>query len=305
MCAPPSWNPPFGRTGWSGYRRIPEWVETWLSSEDLNVIEAFGRLCRNLGIEEGEGTPSFPERTVQIILANRSQLEALIEHSDAIAEFRAAREVATFFVEQENADQVQWVEDLLARTSVQRRDDVCVLVLDHGVNNGHRLLEPLLPDEDCHAANPEWGTHDHHGHGTRMAGTAAYGDLLRCIESKAPVIIATDWNRPRSCPRRQRRIPGTCGAISRLAASAGRRSNRRRSANGSSAWRSRAKRNCNGAGPLRGPGRSIAWPRGIWMIASGSSSSAPGTSATPRIGNDSRKRTSPAKFRIRPKPGTR
>jgi len=167
----------------------PEWVEAWLSSEDLGVIEAFDRICGELGIKRGEGILTFPERTVLLILASRQQLEALIEHSDSIAELRAAREVATFFVEQENAEQIQWVDDLLSRTSTERTNDVCVLVLDHGVNNGHRLLEPILPDEDCHAADPDWGTQDDHGHGTLMAGTAAYGDLLHCIESGEPVTI--------------------------------------------------------------------------------------------------------------------
>ncbi len=161
----------------------PKWVEAWLSSEDLGVIELFDRICAELGIQSGEGSLSFPERTVRLILANREQLESLIESSDSIAEFRAAREVATFFVEQQNAQQAQWLEDLISRTTIERSNDVCVLVLDHGVNNGHRLLQPLLPDEDCHAADPDWGTHDDHGHGTLMAGTAAYGDLLHHLDS--------------------------------------------------------------------------------------------------------------------------
>ena len=176
-----------------GYDRIPgdapDWIEVWLSSEDLAVIEKFDTLCRERHIQLGEGRITFPERTVMLVLANRTQLNELIEHSDSIAEFRAAREVATFFIEQENRDQVEWVDDLLRRSEVQDVDQIVVLVLDHGVNNGHRLLEPVLPDEDCHAVNPDWGTNDHDGHGTLMAGTAAYGDLLECIEGTVPIVI--------------------------------------------------------------------------------------------------------------------
>lgn len=167
----------------------PQWVEAWLSSEDLGVIERFKQVCRDQGIELGEGRLSFPERTVLLILANRQQLETLIELSDSIAEFRGAREVATFFVEQDNREQTEWANDLLARFSIQRQSDVCVLVLDHGVNNGHRLLEPVLSDDDCHAADPEWGSHDDHGHGTLMAGTAAFGDLLHCLDTREPIIV--------------------------------------------------------------------------------------------------------------------
>lgn len=170
-------------------RDAPEWIEAWLSSEDLGVIEAFQQICAMHGIELGEGILTFPERTVRLIFANRQQLETLIEHSDAIAEFRKAREVATFFVEQENTDQVQWVDDLRNRTTIRNENDICVLVLDHGVNNGHRLLEPLLPDEDCHSADPAWGTHDDHGHGTLMAGTVGYGNLLECLDTQGTIIV--------------------------------------------------------------------------------------------------------------------
>lgn len=167
----------------------PKWIEAWLSSEDLRVIEAFNLLCADLGIALGEGSLSFPERTVRLIQANRPQLEALIDHSDSIAEFRSAREVATFFIELDNTDQTEWVDHLLSRTSLQATNEVCVLVLDHGVNNGHRLLQPLLQDEDCHAADPDWGSHDDHGHGTLMAGTAGYGDLLRHLDGDEPITI--------------------------------------------------------------------------------------------------------------------
>lgn len=167
----------------------PAWVEVWLSTEDLGLIEEFRGSCGRLDIQIGEGSISFPERTVLLILANRSQLETLVEHSDTLAEFRSAREVATFFVEQENADQIQWVEGILNRSDFQNDNQTVVLVLDHGVNNGHRLLEPILSDDDCHAADPAWGVGDDHGHGTLMAGAAAYGDLLHCLETDEPIVI--------------------------------------------------------------------------------------------------------------------
>jgi len=167
----------------------PDWVEAWLSSEDLGVIERFFGLCQELGIEMGEGRLTFPERTVCLIKTSRPQLLALVERSDAIAEFRAAREVATFFIEQENRDQVQWAEDLLQRSEIQGQDPIVVLVLDHGVNNGHLLLQPLLANEDRHAIDPAWGLSDQHGHGTLMAGTAGYGNILEHLQNAGPVAL--------------------------------------------------------------------------------------------------------------------
>ncbi len=167
----------------------PDWVEVWLSSEDLAVVEDFRDLCRRRGIEIGEGSLAFPERTVLLVYANRAQLSDLIELSDNIAELRGAREVAGFFIEQENRDQVEWVDELLRRTEFQNTERVTVLLLDHGVNNGHRLLQPLLADEDRHAVHPEWGAHDHDGHGTLMAGTAVYGDLLECLDGRHRIVV--------------------------------------------------------------------------------------------------------------------
>jgi hypothetical protein len=167
----------------------PDWVEAWLSSEDLVVIEKFVELCGQLEIELGEGRLTFPERTVCLIKVSNGQLLALVEKSDAIAEFRPATEVATFFLQEENRDQLQWVNDLLQRSEIQDRDQVVVLVLDHGVNNGHLLLQPLLSNEDRHTVHPTWGVSDHHGHGTLMAGTAAYGDILQHLQTTGPVLL--------------------------------------------------------------------------------------------------------------------
>lgn len=168
----------------------PDWVEAWLSGEDLGVVERFTALCERLQIEVGEGTVTFPERTVRLIKATNAQLSSVIELTDSIAEFRPATEVATFFIEQENRDQVQWVDDLVRRSDIRGRNEVTVLVLDHGVNNGHRLLQPLLADDDRHSVHPDWGTSDDDGHGTLMAGTAAYGDLLEHLQADRPLLLS-------------------------------------------------------------------------------------------------------------------
>jgi hypothetical protein len=159
----------------------PDWVEAWVRSEDLAVVERFGRDCEDLGIEIREGRLTFPERTVVLIRATKDQLTSLISVSDTLAEFRAAREVATFFIDQDNRDQTEWVDDLLSRSEFLP-NDVAVLILDHGVNNGHSLLRPVIGAEDCHTVDPDWGAHDDHGHGSLMAGTVAYGDLLELLE---------------------------------------------------------------------------------------------------------------------------
>lgn len=160
---------------------VAAWVEVWLCSDQEETISRFGTLLTTLQIVSAEGVIKFPERAVKLLLATRQQLVRLIESSDDIAECRAAKEVASVFIEMENQDQVQRMQELLRRVRFNGDSNVAVCILDTGVNNGHALLQPLLSADDLHAANPAWNVNDHSGHGTLMAGTVAYGDLLSLL----------------------------------------------------------------------------------------------------------------------------
>jgi Subtilase family len=168
----------------------PQWIEVWLSNDQDSVVDRFGELLRQQNIEQAEGVLRFPERSVRVIYANRAQVEFLIEASDDIAEFRLAKEVASILIEMENRDQVERVQDLLARTQFDANGDVTVAILDSGINNGHILIQPVLANNDLHTVKAEWGTEDHGGHGTLMAGTVAYGDLLAALGSGGPVRVS-------------------------------------------------------------------------------------------------------------------
>lgn len=168
----------------------PEWIEVWLGSDRDEVVARFEALSESLGLELRDGVLRFPERSVKLIRGNRAQLEELVERSDHIAEFRPAREVATFYVELENKDQLDLVQEFLARCRFDNDIDVAVCLLDTGVNNGHPLLRPVLADEDLHTVREEWQIDDHHGHGTLIAGTATYGDLLVPLSSQNAIRVS-------------------------------------------------------------------------------------------------------------------
>jgi hypothetical protein len=168
----------------------PEWIEVWLNNDQDSVTERFAELLRRQNIEQAEGVLKFPERSVRVIHANRAQLEFLIEASDDIAEFRLAKEVASVLIQMENRQQLEKVQELLARTQFEGNGDVAVTILDSGVNNGHLLIQPVLANDDLHTVKSEWGTEDHSGHGTLMAGTVAYGDLLAALNSGNPIRVS-------------------------------------------------------------------------------------------------------------------
>ncbi len=173
----------------------PEWCEIWLSSHEKEVVDHFEKLLRQENMESRPGVLRFPERAVKVVNATSSQLERLTLLSDDIAEFRRAKDTAAFWIEMDNKEQAEWLEDLKERSRSDPETKICVCILDGGINNGHPLLEPVLRDEDCLTANMKWGTHDHdkesHGHGTLMAGVAAYGDLRKCLDSRDPVFFET------------------------------------------------------------------------------------------------------------------
>jgi hypothetical protein len=166
-----------------------KWVEVWLSNESPETIQRFDGILRDQDIHKAEGVLKFPERAVEMIRVRRLQLETLIEVSDDIAELRLAKEVASVFIELENREQLERVRELLQRTEIDEDGQIAVCILDTGINNGHLLIQPLLSDADRHSAHPDWGMHDHNGHGTRMAGLAAYGNLLEALQSRETIRV--------------------------------------------------------------------------------------------------------------------
>jgi hypothetical protein len=165
------------------------WCEIWLQGTENDVEQRFRETATTLGLNTQERSLRFPERTVLLGKATREQLANLIESCPDIAEFRRAKETARFFLELENRDQTEWVNDLHSRLRVNPEATVAVCVLDTGANNGHTLLHPVLADVDCHAVEPNWGVNDHAGHGTLMCGVAAFGDLGESLQHNHPIRV--------------------------------------------------------------------------------------------------------------------
>lgn len=170
---------------------IPAWCEVWLrldqSDNTDSLLEGFFAICDLLNISYKNQQIKFPERLVTLIHVSRQQLGELIESFDFIAEIRRAQEPETFWTSQYNAEQAEWVEDLLSRLEVHADSNVYITILDTGINNGHPLLSPVLSPQDCHTVIPEWRIDDNKGHGTLMAGICTYGDLKNVLESNNPI----------------------------------------------------------------------------------------------------------------------
>jgi Subtilase family len=168
----------------------PIWWEVWLRRTDGYELQRFCELAAQAEIHVAERRLQFVDRIVILARAAPRSLAAALDVLGDIAELQRPKEAASFFLRERPKEQAEWALDLVGRTQLCGPDAPAVCILDTGVNAGHPLLEGVLASEDCHAYDQSWGTHDHHGHGTEMAGLATYGDLAPVLESSGVVTIA-------------------------------------------------------------------------------------------------------------------
>ena len=165
--------------------REPVWCEVWLRCEKDNYESAereFIESCSRLEIEVNERHIIFPEYVVRLVRANHSQLVNLISFCSYVAEIRRAPEFTRFFDALTGREQSEWIRELLERTEYHPTN-ATVCILDTGVNAGHPLLAPAIDDQCVQAVEASWGTADHNGHGTEMAGVALYFNLGEKLSS--------------------------------------------------------------------------------------------------------------------------
>lgn len=195
------------------------WWEVWLRRQDGGEL---ARLLEFSGLKEmhvGDRRLQFDDRIVTLVRATATQLSASIDVLNDLAEVRRAKETAAGFADMGPDEQGAWAKELVRRTTPPPKGASAVCVLDTGVTRGHPLLEASLAPPDCHTCEPAWGTHDHHGHGTEMAGLALYGDLTPVLASSGPIELRHVLESVKILPPAGQNPPELYGAITAEAAS--------------------------------------------------------------------------------------
>jgi hypothetical protein len=188
---------------WTSKHPLPEldvltWWEVWVrvgaESQRSRHEAAVETEADRLGMILKTGKLKLPEHTVYLLKTTRRTLASAVALLNFVSELRHPALTAEFFIEQTPREQHLWADNLKSRLTLPREDAPAVCVLDTGVNRGHPLLSDLLHECDHDTVRPEWGKDDHYqnGHGTQMAGLAAYGDLTPLLESAEPVPL-THW----------------------------------------------------------------------------------------------------------------
>ena len=167
------------------------WWEVWLRLSQKVDYEAFLRQhAPQLEMTVSEETIHFLDRTVLLVFGTKEQMTRSIRLLGSIVEVRGAKETAEFFTGLDRIEQKDWMNNALERMSALPHDPPSVCLLDTGLNEQHPLLQPVVDPADMHSYNkPDWGTDDRYGHGTPMAGLAAYGDLTVPMAHNGPIVL--------------------------------------------------------------------------------------------------------------------
>jgi len=165
------------------------WWEVWLRRHDGNELERLMEFAAAQNIDVAPRRLMFDDRIVTLVRGTPPQLSTSIDVLNDVAELRKAKETAAEFVDMGPEDQGEWAKELRDRVKPPSADAPAVCVLDTGISRGHPLLEASLDTADCHTCEPAWGTHDHDGHGTEMAGLALFGDLTPVLMDTQHVVL--------------------------------------------------------------------------------------------------------------------
>ena len=186
------------------------WWEAWIRQGHATTFDV---VAERLAIPVQQSRLVFPEREVRLVFGNEISIARLFVNSDAIAELRRAKDTPSLFVRWSNIEQAAWATDLIGRLSGPERQDIAVCVLDTGVTQAHPLLSPALDPNDVHAYHPDWAGGDNRGHGTNMAGTALYGDLMPLMVGTGSVLLTHRLESVKILPDQDENEPRLYGAI--------------------------------------------------------------------------------------------
>lgn len=201
------------------------WWEIWLRRDDGSELERFSEFAALMSITMDERRLAFDDRVVVLAKASAKQLAASLDVLDDLAELRGPKETARFFHELSANEQRDWIDEARSRRTLPPAGCPAVCILDTGITRAHPLLEDLVAPGDAMAVDPTWGAHDNggfdqdHGHGTSMAGLAAYGDLVGVLESSSPIVISHCLESVKILPPNGANKPELYGAITAEAVS--------------------------------------------------------------------------------------
>ena len=167
---------------------VREW-EVWTRADAADLLLKIAERLELRPVSEGT---SFGEIAVYNFVGSAAQIERLARRSAAVVELRGASTFVSNYLSLDPEGRAPAVQGILDRLTAAPAGSVRTTILDSGVNFANPLLALSLPATRCMSIEAaRWGTLDHSGHGTHMAGVALYPDLAGIANSTSPVLLTT------------------------------------------------------------------------------------------------------------------
>jgi hypothetical protein len=166
--------------------------EVWLrrSKDDTEAdIADFKSRTTLAGVRTTERSIVFPERIILLATTSLQQLTQVEGLFDILAEIRLARIPNSEFLSLAPRDQMEFIQDLIERTTGPAMTVPSICHLDTGIQAGHPLLSIAVHADHVLQVLPHQSGADIDGHGTEMAGLALYGCLNEHLNSVEPVVL--------------------------------------------------------------------------------------------------------------------
>jgi len=157
-------------------RSFEVWIRRSKDGRDADIAD-FQTRAKNASIDTTQRSIVFPERIILLAktsLQQMTQVEGLFE---ILAEMRLARIPNSELLDLAPRDQMDFINELLRRTTAPAATAPAVCHLDTGIQTGHPLLSIGIDAQHALFVLPHKASVDLDGHGTEMAGLALYGDL--------------------------------------------------------------------------------------------------------------------------------
>jgi hypothetical protein len=148
--------------------------EVWLRP---GTTERFRAVAADRALRIGAHPLVFPEDVAVLVEGTPEQLAAVVDATVSVSKLARAKRASAYLIGAAAEEQHRAMNELFTQIDVPEGTNNVLCLLDTGVNHAHPLISRVLSIVDCHAYDPAWGSGDHHGHGTCMAGLCTYGDI--------------------------------------------------------------------------------------------------------------------------------
>lgn len=163
--------------------------EIWIDEVDPEKLVEVRRDMECTGISViGDNVITFESVSIFLVRALKEAIDDIPFALNMVEAVKLYHNPAK--MTEKDEDQRDWTQLIKEYVSVNLGENpVIVGLLDKGVNNGHELLKPVLPDNKRASVVDGVGVGHEGFHGTGMAGLIEYGDLSNYQACTAPLEI--------------------------------------------------------------------------------------------------------------------